>query len=128
MVNKNNDSSLLIKNNNNNTNNSTELIYHPSDQTNHTPSDLEIILDTIYRSQELENRKKIVFQNKPKEEKVKKIKIKKFDSKKLDMQQSKLKRYMSNKNIRENNILKNDEKNLEQKLFLYRQQQKKNKM
>ena len=128
LVNKNNDSSLLIKNNNNNTNNSTELIYHPSDQTNHTPSDLEIILDTIYRSQELENRKKIVFQNKPKEEKVKKIKIKKFDSKKLDMQQSKLKRYMSNKNIRENNYLKNDEKNLEQKLFLYRQQQKKNKM
>lgn len=72
LVNKNNDSSLLIKNNNNNTNNSTELIYHPSDQTNHTPSDLEIILDTIYRSQELEKKRKLCFKINQKKKKLKK--------------------------------------------------------
>ena len=53
VINKNNEISNIS--NNNNFNKSTEIIYHPSDQSNHTPNDLEKILDTIYINQESNN-------------------------------------------------------------------------
>ena len=127
LVNINNNASQFINNNNNsNTSNNTELIYHPSDQTNHTPSDLEKILDTIYINQELE-KKQNQSSIKLKEPNLKKRKVKKIESKKFEIKPPKLSRYMSNLNIRENKSPKQDEKNLEQKLFLYQKQQKKNK-
>ena len=46
-INKNNESTSNVINNNN-TNNSMELIYHLSEQSNHTSNELEKIIDTIY--------------------------------------------------------------------------------
>lgn len=128
LVNINNNASHFINNNNNsNTSNNTELIYHPSDQTNHTPSDLEKILDTIYINQELEKKEKEKEnqnQNKTNEQNIKKRKIKKYDSSLFETKQSKLKRYMSNQDIRKTKSPKQDEKNLEKNLFLYKKERK----
>ena len=128
LVNINNNSSHFINNNNNsNTSNNTELIYHPSDQTNHTPSDLEKILDTIYINQEREKKEK-ENQNKTNEQNIKKRKIKKYDTNIFETKQPKLKRYMSNQDIWGTKSPKQDDKNIEKKLFLYKKEQKANKI
>ena len=128
LVNINNNSSHFINNNNNsNTSNNTELIYHPSDQTNHTPSDLEKILDTIYINQDREKKEK-ENQNKTNEQNIKKRKIKKYDTNIFETKQPKLKRYMSNQDIRGTKSPKQDDKNIEKKLFLYKKEQKANKI
>ena len=119
-INKNNDSS-----NNNNTNNSTELIYHPSDQSNHPPNDLEKILDTIYLNQDFENKKKEDFKD-TKEYNLMKAKKKKYKEKennKLKPHIYRMKRDMSYKNLKDTHNLKH-QFNFEKQLFKLKRENK----
>ena len=123
-INKNNEStSNLI--NNNNTNNSMELIYHPSDQSNQTPNELEKILDTIYLNQDFENKKEIP--NKLDEKNLMKVikrKMKIKDNKKNISQNLKLKRDLSDFNIKGIHRTKYNLNNFAQKLFSLKKEQK----
>ena len=123
-INKNNEISNIS--NNNNFNKSTEIIYHPSDQSNHTPNDLEKILDTIYINQESNNQNNDP--DKSDEQKVKKIINKRMvikENKKMKPPKIQLKRDQSNPNIKGiydyNNMT-----NIEQRLFFLRKEKKKN--
>ena len=122
-INKNNESSSNVINNN--TNNSMELIYHPSDQSNHTPNELEKILDTIYLNQDFENKKEIPDKLDEKNlMKVFKRKMKINDNKKFTSQNLKLKRDLSDFNIKGIHQTKYNLNNLEQKLFFLKKEQK----
>ena len=118
-INKNNESS-----NNNNTSNSTELIYHPSDQSNHSPNDLEKILDTIYLNQDFDNKKKTNNKTSTKNNmRTNKGKFKEKENIKFKSQISKMKRDTSYKNIKGILDLK-QQLNFGKKLFSFRKEKK----
>ena len=123
--NKNNESSNII--NYNNINNSTELVYHPSDTTNHPPNELEKILDTIYINQDLENKKESndKFNEQQYLMKINKKKIKIKDNKNIKSQilKMKMKVDIPNRDMKKIYDLKH-KINLEKKLFSLRKEKK----